>query len=57
MKTEGLIIETNNWHDNWWGDCICGQPKCAEKGKNHLGKIITSIRDEYNENLLDRKAS
>lgn len=37
------IVETNLWHDNFWGDCIC--PKCNSfNGKNHLGKIIMKIR-------------
>jgi ribA/ribD-fused uncharacterized protein len=57
IKTTGLIVETNNWHDNWWGNCICGSKKCKEEGKNHLGLILTKVRDEYNENIRGRKAS
>ena len=57
MKTEGLIVEVNNWHDNWWGDCICGGNRCKEKGKNHLGIIITKVRDEHNENIRRYKTS
>lgn len=36
------IVELNNWHDNFWGSCVC--PKCGNKGLNHLGKIIESLR-------------
>ena len=40
-----LIIEWNNWHDNFWGDCVC--LRCADiDGQNHLGKIIMQYRDE-----------
>lgn len=38
------IVEFNNWHDNFWGDCICD--KCTHvDGKNNLGIILTNIRD------------
>lgn len=37
------IIEGNDWHDNYWGDCTC--EKCEHiKGKNKLGKIYMRIR-------------
>ena len=46
MDTEGAIVEFNNWHDNFWGDCVCG--KCKLKvGQNHLGKILMEIRGYY----------
>lgn len=38
------LIEGNTWHDNYWGDCCCG--KCVGQGKNLLGKLIMSIREE-----------
>jgi ribA/ribD-fused uncharacterized protein len=38
------LIETNWWHDNYWGTCIC--PKCNNKGLNTLGKLLMKIRDE-----------
>lgn len=45
QRTDGEIVETNNWHDNYWGNCICN--KCKEiEGKNMLGKILMEIRDE-----------
>ena len=38
------IEETNNWHDNFYGNCIC--EKCTMiEGQNNLGKIIMKIRD------------
>ncbi len=44
METEDPIVETNNWHDNEWGNCICEKCKDIE-GKNMLGKILTDIRN------------
>lgn len=43
---DGEIVENNFWHDNFWGNCICGRPECAGDGKNHLGKILMDIREE-----------
>lgn len=38
------IIEVNNWHDQFWGNCIC--PECSPSdGQNHLGKILMKIRE------------
>lgn len=39
-----LIYEGNYWHDTFWGVCSCD--KCADKGHNHLGKILMKVRDE-----------
>ena len=39
------LIEWNNWHDNYWGHCIC--EKCINKEhKNMLGKYIMARRGE-----------
>ena len=38
------LIEGNSWHDNFWGVCSC--PKCGDRGENHLGRILMSIREE-----------
>ena len=38
------LIEGNTWHDNFFGTCSCS--KCGNKGKNHLGKILMTVRDE-----------
>ena len=38
------LVETNFWHDNFWGDCVCR--KCVDfLGKNILGIILMEIRD------------
>ena len=47
LKATGnmLLIEGNDWHDNYWGDCTCN--KCKHiKGKNKLGKILMKLRKE-----------
>lgn len=37
------LIETNYWHDNFWGDCCCKE--CGNiKGENHLGIILMQRR-------------
>lgn len=33
------IVEENTWHDTFWG-------VCDGKGQNHLGKLLTEIREE-----------
>lgn len=41
------LIEGNNWHDNFWGDCYC--KKCLDiTGQNMLGKILMKQRKEIN---------
>ena len=43
------LIEGNNWHDNFWGDCVC--KKCeAIEGMNMLGKLLMKLRKELQEN-------
>jgi hypothetical protein len=38
------LIEGNNWHDNFWGDCEC--TRCQNiTGQNHLGQILMRVRD------------
>lgn len=47
LKTgEEELIEGNTWHDNHFGDCNCSRPKCKQKGKNILGKILMRVREE-----------
>lgn len=45
------IIEGNYWHDNFWGECFCGNcPKEKRRPKeerNNLGKIHEKIREEF----------
>jgi len=39
------VIEGNYWHDNYWGDCLCEKCESIE-GSNHLGKLLTEIREK-----------
>lgn len=44
-----LLIETNRWHDTFWGTCIGGgrtpcRPDCALPGKNMLGELLMALR-------------
>ena len=48
LDTKGMVlIEGNNWHDNFWGSCRCSRYECGSSGQNHLGRLIMKIRDEY----------
>lgn len=38
------LIEGNHWHDQYWGDCKCGRPACAEPGRNQLGVTLMQVR-------------
>lgn len=42
-EVEEPIIEHNHWHDNFWGVCTC---KRCSNGKNHLGRILSEIRNK-----------
>lgn len=38
-----ILVETNYWHDNCWGNCEC--ENCAEvHGDNNLGLILMNVR-------------
>jgi len=40
-----ILIETNTWHDCYWGECICS--RCSSKmSKNALGIILMKVRQE-----------
>jgi predicted NAD-dependent protein-ADP-ribosyltransferase YbiA (DUF1768 family) len=42
---DALLVETNTWHDNSFGDCECGKREpCAAPGQNQLGIILMQIR-------------
>ena len=46
MKTAVPIHHENNWHDNYWGACIC--PSCRNAQKvDRLGKLLTALRDRH----------
>lgn len=40
-----ILIEGNQWHDNYWGDCYCSNCKDIH-GKNHLGRALMNLRNE-----------
>lgn len=39
-----LLVETNAWHDNFWGDCRCGRDACSLPGTNMLGELLMALR-------------
>jgi ribA/ribD-fused uncharacterized protein len=43
---DSFLIEGNTWHDNVWGDCICGRPSCQTQGQNHLGLLLMELRTD-----------
>lgn len=43
LECNDAIIEVNNWHDNYWGACVCN--RCKDKPKhNYLGKMLNKKR-------------
>lgn len=44
------LIEGNDWHDQFWGDCHCLKHS-GIKGRNHLGKLLMEIRQIYRDAL------
>jgi ribA/ribD-fused uncharacterized protein len=40
LTSPAILIECNNWGDVFWGQCPLGN------GRNELGKILMSIRDD-----------
>lgn len=53
LRTEDRkLIEGNNWHDNFWGVCVCGriddfmpQQSCVG-GFNWLGRLLERVRTD-----------
>ena len=45
---DAYIVEANDWHDNFFGECVCEncpKDKMPEGGPlNHLGKILMEVR-------------
>lgn len=37
------LVETNNWHDQFWGSCLCAQHG-ETPGINMLGELLMAIR-------------
>lgn len=42
---DSILIEGNDWHDNFYGVCRCDQCKYLYQN-NFLGKILMNIREE-----------
>lgn len=43
---KALLVEGNDWHDNFWGDCSC--PACRDiPGENWLGKLLMEVRSYF----------
>ena len=43
------LIEGNNWHDNFWGQCFCGcgEDRSGNKiGENMLGRLLERVRTD-----------
>ncbi|MGB3698805.1 MAG: NADAR family protein [Gordonia sp. (in: high G+C Gram-positive bacteria)] len=38
------LVEGNEHHDNFWGDCTCGATTCADRGINMLGELLMMLR-------------
>jgi len=45
-RSKGDIVEWNNWHDNFYGVCICASCERNHHGENNVGLILMKIRDE-----------
>lgn len=44
MATDGTaLVETNVWHDQFWGSCICPR-HAGVPGVNMLGELLMAIR-------------
>lgn len=45
-KTKGFeLIESNYWHDQYWGNCTCTRHK-NKPGKNVLGILLMKVREK-----------
>ena len=48
-----LIVAENNWHEQFWGHCICNtrpgkygrKDVCLMPGSNHLGRVLMAVRE------------
>jgi len=43
------IREDNNWHDNFWGVCLCGN---CQGGLNTLGILLQQVKDDLMETTV-----
>jgi len=52
LTGDKFLVEGNNWHDNYWGDCNCD--KCKNIiAENKLGKMLMHIRDEIKNGIKE----
>lgn len=42
---DSVLVEGNNWHDDFYGTCSCGN---CPPGANWLGRLLMRVRDELN---------
>jgi len=57
---EEQIVAENNWHEQFWGCCTCAtrpgkygqRPSCSEPGRNNLGEVLMSVREQLGELAL-----
>ena len=54
MTCDEQIVAENNWHEQFWGCCICAtrsgkygrRSSCLVPGRNHLGGALMSVREQ-----------
>ena len=47
---EAKLVEGNEWHDDYWGDCFCPIHKHTP-GENKLGKLLMQVREECKQTI------
>jgi ribA/ribD-fused uncharacterized protein len=50
------LVEWTQWHDNWWGVCLCGRAMC-HGGRNRLGSLLMQVRLELRAQVKPLKGS
>jgi len=50
------LVEWTQWHDNWWGVCLCGREAC-HGGRNRLGSLLMQVRLELRRQVKPLKGS
>lgn len=46
---DAYLSEGTTWHDQHWGNCVCGRPACLPPGANHLGRFLMELRTHLRE--------
>lgn len=44
LSGNARLVEGNNWHDRFWGECSGCRAGCTANGLNHLGEILMAQR-------------